>query len=77
MIIIFRYCIAITLGHVEIELPYISDAGTHVPECSIFAQMLNIVAVLGMHVLNELFIYIINDSVVISWDNNLHKIQAN
>jgi len=31
---------------VEVELPYISDTGTHVPESSIFAQMLNFCAFL-------------------------------
>ncbi|CAG2103742.1 unnamed protein product, partial [Medioppia subpectinata] len=43
---IITYIIAITLGHVEVELPYISDTGTHVPESSIFAQLLNFCAFL-------------------------------
>lgn len=43
---IITYIIAITLGHVEPELPYISDTGTHVPESSIFAQLLNFCAFL-------------------------------
>ena len=40
--------IAILLGHVEVEFPYISDTGTHVPESNIFAQSLNMVACLGL-----------------------------
>ena len=42
----FRYVVAIWLGHVEIEFPYISDTGTHTPESCIFSQMLNIVSFL-------------------------------
>lgn len=38
--------IAIVLGHVEVEFPYISDTGTHTPESCIFSQMLNIVSFL-------------------------------
>jgi hypothetical protein len=44
----YSYIIAIVLGHVEVELPYISDTGTHIPESSIFAQLLNFVAFLGI-----------------------------
>lgn len=40
------YMIAIVLGHVEVEFPYISDTGTHTPESCIFSQMLNIVSFL-------------------------------
>ncbi|XP_054155408.1 DNA damage-regulated autophagy modulator protein 2-like [Oppia nitens] len=43
---ITTYIIAILLGHVEVELPYISDTGTHVPESSLFAQLLNFCAFL-------------------------------
>ena len=52
IIIIYRYIIAISLGHVEVTLPYISDTGTKVPESSIFAQLLNFVAFLGKVVIN-------------------------
>ena len=43
---IVTYIIAITLGHVEVDFPYISDTGTHTPESCIFSQMLNIVSFL-------------------------------
>lgn len=43
---IISYVVAILLGHVEVEFPYISDTGTHVPESNFFAQMLNLVACL-------------------------------
>lgn len=47
-----RYVIAISLNHVEVQFPYISDTGTHVPESNIFAQSLNMVSALGIIVVN-------------------------
>ncbi|PRD26741.1 UNVERIFIED_CONTAM: Dram2 [Trichonephila clavipes] len=40
------YCIAISLNHVEIGFPYISDTGTYVPESCIFSQAINLVSFL-------------------------------
>lgn len=43
---IICFIISITLEHVEVEFPYISDTGTHTPESCIFSQLLNIVSFL-------------------------------
>ena len=42
------YIIAVARGDVDPGLPYISDTGARRPESSVFGQMLNISAVLGM-----------------------------
>lgn len=36
------YIIAVLLGHVEPDFPYISDTGTYSPESCIFGQLLNV-----------------------------------
>lgn len=41
------YIIAVLLGHVEAEFPYISDAATYAPESCIFAQFINMIAMLS------------------------------
>lgn len=43
---IVTYLIAVKLGHVEADFPYISDTGTHSPESCIFGQLLNITSFL-------------------------------
>lgn len=44
---IASYLIAVSLGHVEPDLPYISDTGTYPPESCIFGQALNLSAALA------------------------------
>ncbi|KAI0222159.1 DNA damage-regulated autophagy modulator protein 2 [Lamellibrachia satsuma] len=44
---ILSYIIAVWLGHVEADFPYISDTGAVPPESCIFGQLLNIAAVLA------------------------------
>lgn len=43
---IITYVIAVLLGHVEAEFPYISDTGTRPPESCIFSQLLNVCSLL-------------------------------
>ncbi|XP_034949080.1 DNA damage-regulated autophagy modulator protein 2 [Chelonus insularis] len=45
-IIVITYIIAVVNGHVEPGFPYISDAAAFPPESCIFAQFLNLIAVL-------------------------------
>ncbi|KAH0956098.1 hypothetical protein HN011_000465 [Eciton burchellii] len=45
-IFILTYVIAVLLGHVEGSFPYISDIATNAPESCIFAQIVNLIAVL-------------------------------
>ncbi|KAI4890864.1 hypothetical protein NFI96_023731 [Prochilodus magdalenae] len=45
---IFAYITAISLGHVDPLLPYISDTGTMPPERCVFGIMLNVSAFLGV-----------------------------
>lgn len=45
-VFILTYVIAIMLGHVEAEFPYISDTATYAPESCIFAQFINMIAML-------------------------------
>ncbi|KAK2145833.1 hypothetical protein LSH36_654g01068 [Paralvinella palmiformis] len=40
------FAIAVSLGHVEADFPYISDTGTKSPESCIFGQLLNLAALL-------------------------------
>lgn len=41
------YVIAVMLGHVEAGFPYISDTATYAPESCIFAQFINMIAMLS------------------------------
>lgn len=43
---LITYVISICLHHVEIEFPYISDTGTHIPESCIFGELLTIIVLL-------------------------------
>ncbi|GBM69235.1 DNA damage-regulated autophagy modulator protein 2 [Araneus ventricosus] len=43
---LLTYCIAVSLNHVEVGFPYISDTGTYVPESCIFSQAINLVSFL-------------------------------
>lgn len=43
---LLTYCIAISLNHVEVGFPYISDTGTYVPESCIFSQAINFISFL-------------------------------
>ncbi|XP_043515743.1 uncharacterized protein LOC122531689 [Frieseomelitta varia] len=45
-VFILTYVIAVLLGHVEAGFPYISDAATYAPESCIFAQFINMIAML-------------------------------
>nr|XP_031827328.1 uncharacterized protein LOC116424718 [Nomia melanderi] len=45
-VFIVTYIIAVVLGHVEAGFPYISDAATYAPESCIFAQFINMLAML-------------------------------
>ncbi|XP_076667857.1 DNA damage-regulated autophagy modulator protein 1-like isoform X1 [Andrena cerasifolii] len=45
-VFILTYVIAVLLGHVEAGFPYISDTATYAPESCIFAQFINMIAML-------------------------------
>lgn len=47
LFVFYSYIIAVLLGHVEAEFPYISDAATYAPESCIFAQFINMIAMLS------------------------------
>lgn len=72
-VFILTYVIAVLLGHVEAGFPYISDAAADAPESCIFAQFINMLAMLMSFVIYIRYSQVKECTTIFSLQSSLPK----
>ncbi|XP_076279121.1 DNA damage-regulated autophagy modulator protein 1-like [Lasioglossum baleicum] len=72
-VFILTYVIAVLLGHVEAGFPYISDSATEAPESCIFAQFINMLAMLMSFVIYIRYSQVKECTTIFSLQSSLPK----